>query len=108
MATTKEYKTFILEQLSDLEGIFCRGMMGEYILYFGNKIVGGIYDNRLLLKPTKTALAMLPADRLEQPYTGAKAMLRVDEVDDRAFLERLILSISTELPSGKQNRAQHK
>ena len=104
MATTKEYKTFILEQLSGLHGIACRGMMGEYILYFGNKIVGGIYDNRLLLKPTKTALVMLPADRLEQPYADAKEMLRVDEVDDRAFLERLILSISAELPSkGKRS-----
>lgn len=104
MATTKEYKTFILEQLSGLHGISCRGMMGEYILYFDGKIVGGIYDNRLLVKPTKTALAILPADRLEQPYRGAKEMLRVDEVDDRAFLERLFLSVSAELPLPKKRR----
>ena len=104
MATTKEYKTFILEQLSGLHGIACRGMMGEYILYFGDKIVGGIYDNRLLVKPTKTALALLSADRLEQPYAGAKEMLRVDEADDRAFLERLLLSVSTELPLPKKRK----
>ena len=77
MASSKEYLQFILEQLSDLEEINYRAMMGEYILYYRGKIVGGIYDDRLLVKPTSSAVAYLPRADYELPYDGAKKMLLV-------------------------------
>ena len=78
MASSKDYLTFVLEQLSDLEGITYRAMMGEYILYFREKIVGGIYDDRLLVKPVPSAIALIPTATYELPYEGAKEMLLVD------------------------------
>ena len=82
MASTKEYLTYILEQLSGLDDVRYRAMMGEYILYYRGKVVGGVYDNRLLLKPTPSARALLPDAPMELPYEGAKAMLLAD-ADDR-------------------------
>ena len=81
MASGKEYLNYILEQLSGLEEITYRAMMGEFILYYRGKIVGGIYDDRLLVKPVKAAVAYMPTAIYELPYAGAKEMLLVDEVD---------------------------
>ena len=86
MASSKDYLQFILEQLSDLEEITYRTMMGEYILYYRGKIVGGIYDDRLLVKPIKSAVSYMPEAAYELPYEGAKEMLFVDNVDDKEFL----------------------
>ncbi len=101
MASGKEYLTFVLEQLSDLEGVTYRAMMGEYILYYQGKIVGGIYDDRFLVKPTRSARALLPDAPLEVPYEGAKAMLMAD-IDDRELLNRLIPAVAAELPGKKK------
>ena len=96
MASSKAYLDFVLEQLSGVEGVAHRAMMGEYILYVHGKVVGGIYDDRLLVKPTKAALARLPDAPREQPYPGAKEMLLVEEVDDRAFLTKLFSALAEE------------
>ena len=93
MASTKGYLDYILEQLSELDGITYRAMMGEFIIYYRGKIVGGIYDNRFLVKPTKTAEAMMPEAERESPYDGAKEMLLVDNVENRSFLEVLLTAI---------------
>lgn len=89
MASSKEYLDFILEQLSELEEITYRAMMGEYIIYYRGKIVGGIYDDRLLVKPVKAAGLLMPDATCELPYEGAKEMLLVDDVDNKDFLKRL-------------------
>jgi len=83
MASSREYLDFILEQLSELEDITYRAMMDEYILYYGGKVVGGIYDDRFLVKPTKSAVAKMPDANLELPYEGAKEMLLVDDVENK-------------------------
>lgn len=101
MASSKDFLEFVLEQLSDLEGITYRQMMGEYILYYNDKIVGGIYDNRLLVKPVKSALDRTPDARFALPYEGAKEMLLVDDVDNKAYLTDLISSMYDELPKAK-------
>ena len=102
MASTKEYLDFILEQLSELDGITYRAMMGEYIIYYRGKIVGGIYDDRFLVKPTKSAVAMMPEAARELPYDGAKEMLMADNVEDRSFLKALLTAIYEELPQSKK------
>lgn len=99
MPSTKEYLNFILEQLSKLEDVSWRGMMGEYILYYRGKVVGGIYDDRFLVKPTKSAVTRMPNADRELPYEGAKEMLLVDKVEDRAFLRELVAAIYEELPA---------
>ena len=104
MASNKEYLDFILEQLSGLEGITFKPMMGEYILYLRGKIVGGIYDDRFLVKPTKTAMSMMPDAERELPYEGAKEMLLVDNVDNREFLNELLTALFDELPAPKQKK----
>ena len=102
MASSKEYLHFILEQLSDLDDISYRPMMGEYIIYYKGKIVGGIYDDRLLVKKTSSALELMPAAISELPYEGAKEMLSVDEVDSKEFLAKLFEAMYDELPSPKR------
>lgn len=104
MASSKDYLTFILEQLSGLEGITYRAMMGEYILYFRDKIVGGIYDDHLLVKPVPSAISLMPTVTYELPYEGAKEMFLVDDVDDREFLCNLFLSMYDELPEPKKKK----
>ena len=104
MASSKEYSDFILEQLSDLDEIKCRAMMGEYIIYYKGKIVGGIYDDRLLVKPVKSALSLMPKAVYELPYEGAKEMLLVDNVDSREFLAELLNAMYDELPKPKKKR----
>ena len=102
MASSKEYLDFILEQLSGLDDISYRAMMGEYILYYRGKIVGGIYDDRFLVKPTKAAVTMMPEADTELPYDGAKEMLLVDDVDNRDFLRELLDAMYAELPAPKR------
>ena len=104
MASSKEYLDFILDQLSELEDISYRAMMGEYILYYKGKIVGGIYDDRLLVKPVKSAIAYMPNAGYELPYDGAKEMLLVDDVDSKDFLTGLFNSMYDELPAPKPKK----
>ena len=102
MSSTKEYLDFILEQLSDLDEISFRAMMGEYIIYYRGKVVGGIYDDRFLIKPVKSAVAMMPDAEMELPYEGAKEMLLVDDVENREFLRELLDAMCDELPAPKK------
>ena len=104
MASSKEYLDFISEQLSELDDITYRAMMGEYILYYRGKIIGGIYDDRLLVKPVKAAVSLIPDATFELPYEGAKEMLLVDNVDSRDFLAALFNAMYDELPSPKNKR----
>lgn len=104
MASSKEYLEFVLEQLSDLEDISYRAMMGEYIICYRGKIVGGIYDDRFLVKPVKAALEMMPDADMELPYEGAKEMLLIEDLDDREFLSDLLEAMYDELPSPKKKR----
>ena len=98
MASSKEFLQFILEQLSGLDDISYRPMMGEYIIYYRGKIVGGIYDDRLLVKKTKSALKLMPAAICDFPYDGGKEMLLVEEVDNKGFLTELFDAMNGELP----------
>ena len=102
MASTKEYLDFVLEQLSELDEISCRAMMGEYILYYRGRIFGGIYDDRLLVKPVPAAVKMMPDATMELPYDGAKEMILVDDIDNREFLCELVESMWEELPERKK------
>ena len=106
MASSKEYLDFILDQLSELDGVSWRKMMGEYILYRHGKIVGGIYDDRFLVKPTKSAAAMMPDAGMEIPYEGAKEMLLVDNVENREFLRELLEAMDGELPAPKPGKSR--
>ncbi len=102
MASSKEYRDFILDQFSGVEGVSCRAMMGEFILYCRGRIFGGIYDDRLLVKPVPAAEALLPDARREQPYESAKEMLLVENVEDREFLRVLLDAMYDELPAPKK------
>jgi TfoX/Sxy family transcriptional regulator of competence genes len=104
MGSSKEYLEYILEQLSDLEDITHRAMMGEYILYYRGKIFGGIYDDRFLIKPVKIAREMMPDADMELPYDGAKEMLLVDDVENREFLKELIEAMYDELPAPRKRK----
>lgn len=97
MASGKEYLNYVLDQLSDLDGISHRAMMGEYIIYYQGKIIGGIYDDRFLVKQTKSAKELMPDAPLEIPYEGANEMLLAD-VDNREFLAELLGAMYDELP----------
>ena len=99
MASSKEYVDFILEQC---DGLSARAMMGEYVLYYGGKVVGGVYDNRLLVKPTPSAKKQMPHAPMELPYEGAKEMLLVENMEDKAFLQSLFAGIAEELPTPKK------
>ena len=102
MASSKEYLDFILEQLSELNDVSYRAMMGEFIIFYRGKIVGGIYDDRFLVKPTKSSVAMMPNADMELPYDGAKEMLLVDDVDNKEFLTELLEAMYLELPAPKK------
>ena len=104
MASSKEYLDFILEQLSELDDISYRSMMREYIIYYRGKVVGGIYDDRFLVKPTKSATALMPNAEMELPYDGAKEMLLVDDVDNKEFLKELLEAMYPELPASKKRK----
>lgn len=104
MASGKEFLEFVLEQLSQLESVTCRPRMGEYILYYRGKVFGGIYDNRLLLKPVKSAVAQFSAPVYEAPYPGGKEMLLVEQADDRQFLADTLNAMYPELPTPRKPR----
>ena len=101
MASSKGYLDFVLEQCS---GLSARDMMGEYVLYYGGKVVGGIYDNRLLVKPTTSAVALLPNAPRELPYEGAKEMLLVEDIEDKELLKKLFEAMHEELPEPKKKK----
>lgn len=105
MATTKEYMLYVLEQLSEAADVRCRAMMGEYVLYYRDKVIGGIYDNRFLVKPVPAAVSKMPDAAWELPYEGAKDMLLVDRLEDKAFLKDLLEAMYEELPlPGKKRK----
>ena len=104
MATSKEYLAFILDQLSDVDGITHRQMMGEYIIYMNGKIAAYLCDDRLLVKPVPSAVQLMPNATYEPPYEGAKDMLLVDNVDDRAFLKELFEAMYDDLPNPKKKK----
>lgn len=93
MSSSKEYLDFIIGQLSELDDIRYRAMMGEYIIYYRGKIIGGIYDNRFLVKPVKSVMVLMPNAKMELPYPGAKEMVLVDDVDDKQSLKILLNAI---------------
>ena len=101
MASSKEYVEFILDGCS---GLSARAMMGEYVLYYGGKVVGGVYDNRLLVKPTQSAISLLPDAPMELPYEGAKPMLLVEDIEDRDLLAKLFDGMYEELPEPKKKK----
>ena len=104
MASSKDYLEFVLEQLSELNDITYKAMMGEYIIYYRGKIVGGIYDDRFLVKPTRSATALMPEAVPELPYEGAKEMLLVDNVDNKVFLRELLEAMYDELPASRKKK----
>ena len=104
MASSKDYLDYILEQLSGLDDVSYRAMMGEYIIYYRGKVVGGIYDDRFLVKPVKSAVTMMPDADRELPYEGAKEMLLVDNVENREFLCDLLETMYDELPAPKKRK----
>ena len=104
MPSTKEYLDYVMEQLSDLEHISHRAMMGEYIIYYRDKVIGGVYDNRFLLKPTKSAIAMMPDAKREIPYPGAKEMILAD-IDDRSLITAVFKAMYEELPAAKKRKS---
>ena len=107
MASSKEYLIYILDQLSELEGITYRPMMGEYIIYYNGKIAAYLCDDRLLVKPVPSAVRLLPDAKYEPPYEGAKDMILIEAVDDRAFLTRLFMAMADELPEPKKKRKKN-
>ena len=104
MATSKDFLNFVLEQLSELDEIAYRMMMGEYIIYYKGKIIGGIYDDRFLVKLTEAARRLMPEADEVIPYDGAKKMPAVDNVDDKDFLEKLLKATYEELPAPKKKK----
>lgn len=104
MASSREYLDFILEQLSEVEGISWRAMMGEYLIYCKDKLVGGIYDDRFLLKSTNAAMNLMPEAEMKVPNDGAKEMLLVDNVENREFLKELFDAMYEELPAVKRKK----
>ncbi len=108
MATSKEFVQYVTEQLSDAKEVRTRPMMGEYVLYYRDKVVGGLYDGRLLIKPVPSAIRLLPDAPLELPYEGAKKMLLVENLEDRVFLRKLLEAMYDELPAPKPKKKKPK
>lgn len=104
MATSKEYLEYIKEQLSELDEITFRQMMGEYIVYYNKKIAAYICDNRFLVKPLPSSIAMLPNAVYEPPYDEAKDMLLVEQTDDKMLLTELFKAMYNELPMPKKKK----
>ena len=104
MASSKEYLDFILEQVSELNNVSYKAMMGEFIIYYNGKIIGGIYDDRFLVKPVKSAIALMPNAKYELPYDGAKEMLLVEDVDNKEFLIGLFDALYDDLPAPKPKK----
>lgn len=104
MPSSKQYLEYVLEQLSDLDEISYRAMMGEYIIYYRAKIVGGIYDDRFLVKPVKSAMLMMPDASMELPYDGAKEMILVDDLENKTFMKKLFEAMYDELPAPRKRK----
>lgn len=104
MASGRGYLDFVLEQLSKVENISYRAMMGEYIIYCQGKVIGGIYDDRFLVKPTASAKRLMPDAVYELPYEGAKEMLLVEDIDNKEFLRELVESMAEELPAPRKKK----
>ena len=104
MASRKEFLEYILEQLSELEEITYRARMGEYIIHYKSRIAGGIYDDRLLIKPVKSAIDYVSDIRYEVPYEGAKEMILIEEVDNKEYLTELFKAIYDDLPTPKKKK----
>ena len=104
MPSSKEYFNFILEQLSNLNDITYKPMMGEFLIYYRGKLVGGIYDDRLLVKPVKSAISYMPQAEYSVPYEGAKEMLLVDNIDDKEYLAGLFEAMFDDLPMPKAKK----
>ena len=104
MASSKEYLDLILEQVSELDNVSYKAMMGEFIIYYKGKIIGGIYDDRLLVKPVQSAISYMPNAVYEFPYDGAKKMLLVDDVDNKEFLIGLFDAMYDDLPAPKPKK----
>lgn len=105
MASSKEYIDFVLDQCS---GLSARAMMGEYVLYYSGKVVGGVYDNRLLVKPTSSSKAIMPNAEYQLPYEGAKEMLLVEDVENKDFLRELFEAMYEELPEQKKRKSNER
>lgn len=104
MATSKDYLNYILEQLECAGDISHRAMMGEYVIYCKGKVIGGIYDNRFLIKPTKSTKALLPDAPLELPYEGAKEMLMITDPENSELMQQLLNAVADELPAPKKRK----
>ena len=104
MTSSKQYLEYVLEQLSELDDITHRAMMGEYIIYYQGKIVGGIYDDRFLVKPVKSAMSMMPDAKMELPYEGAREMILVDNIENKEFLKELFEAMYEELPAPRKRK----
>ena len=104
MSSTKEYLNYILDQLSLIDGITYRQMMGEYIIYHHGKIAAYLCDDRLLVKPVASAVRLMPDAVYETPYEGAKEMLLVKNADDREYLKELFEAMFDELPEPKKRK----
>ena len=102
MASSQDYLDYVMEQLSELDDISSRSMMGEFIIYYKDKIIGGIYDNRFLVKSTRSSLKMMPDAEKQLPYEGAKEMLAITDIEDKKFLNKLINTMYDELPAVKK------
>ena len=102
MASSKDYLEFIMDQLPD--GASYRPMMGEYVIYYGEKVAGGLYDDRFLIKNVQAAKDLMPQAHSEIPYDGAKPMLLVDNVEDREFLRELMEAMYDQLPATKKRK----
>lgn len=107
MASSKQYLDYVTDQLSGLDDVSYRAMMGEYIIYYQGKIIGGIYDDRFLVKPTKSAVSLMPDAPYELPYEGAKEMLLVENIDSEEFLKELVTSIANDLPAPKKKKIKY-
>ena len=104
MPSSPDYLRFVLDQCADVEGVASRSMMGEYLLYVRGRLIGGIYDDRLLVKPTSVARSLLPDVPAETPYPGAKPMLLVENVDDREFLSALFRALYEAAPESRKQQ----
>ncbi|MBE6340652.1 MAG: TfoX/Sxy family protein [Marinilabiliaceae bacterium] len=101
MPSSHNFLLYVLDNLSNLRDITYRKMMGEYILYYRGVVIGGVYDDRFLIKPLKSALMLLPDAEMDIPYEGAKKMLRVDDISDRKLLASVVNAIYDELEAKK-------
>ena len=102
MSSTREYMDFVMDQLSDLDDVSFRAMMGEYVIYYRGKVVAGVYDDRLLVKPTNTAQKIIPNAPMEIPYPGGKPMIMIEDVENRELLQNLFDAVYTEIPAPKK------